>query len=242
MFAVLEAKIVSVLTNKVNPYAAKGQFLLAHKRCLSHAGTVAMTFLRIFADHQEIKVVTQTGDRMITAISSPIGIGFINTHRKPDMNAGTRRVYWNTLRCTISRLYHGGTDKYGVKVDPAKALIIVGDFNASIVDNSSADDQSLKTLIEEFGSSVVLTENTYFCDHSNTVARYDYILYTSNLNFCRKLEDLDTIISDHKAIFTELKVTSHPVANVPHEKYKDQNWASFKKIVGTSKTLIRVQA
>uniref|UniRef100_T1K484 Endonuclease/exonuclease/phosphatase domain-containing protein n=1 Tax=Tetranychus urticae TaxID=32264 RepID=T1K484_TETUR len=139
---------------------------------------------------------------MVSAITLPVGIGCINTPRLPDLRSGDQKTYWTVSKCTVSWLSAGGRDKYGTLLNQgARALIIVGDFNAT------------RTICP------------------NTVARYDYILYSANVAFSRKLEDLETIQSDHKVIFCKLQITSNPSRNWPFAKYKDKEWLKFGRIV-----------
>uniref|UniRef100_T1KDI3 Endonuclease/exonuclease/phosphatase domain-containing protein n=1 Tax=Tetranychus urticae TaxID=32264 RepID=T1KDI3_TETUR len=182
------------------------------------------------AQNEDCACLYNTFHNMIQAVVLPEGIALINTHRSPNMNRGAAKTYWATMRCSVSRLLHGGKDKDNRHFDAVKCLVIVGDLNASIENKLFGNDRYLKNLIAEFDLLPVNLENTYF-GKDGVVARYDYILHTKNIVWRRELEEFDNLSSDHKVIASEFPLVDIEIKQAPFGEHKDLDWQEFKNVI-----------
>uniref|UniRef100_T1JPZ0 Endonuclease/exonuclease/phosphatase domain-containing protein n=1 Tax=Tetranychus urticae TaxID=32264 RepID=T1JPZ0_TETUR len=184
-----------------------------------------------------------TGFRMVTAIIHPIGIGFINTHRVPETDVEGRKTHWTVMKATVSRLMVGGLDRYQTMLKTgAKALIIVGDFNADIGRNKTTDDKQLIALMKEFDLQAVSTTDTYFCEHSSAVASFKPFIKELAFFRIQRLKlvqvrygvvNLLSVIEivDQPELFASIKVRDDPW--LAKEKSPEEFWPHYLIIEGT---------
>uniref|UniRef100_T1L5Q6 Endonuclease/exonuclease/phosphatase domain-containing protein n=1 Tax=Tetranychus urticae TaxID=32264 RepID=T1L5Q6_TETUR len=170
--------------------------------------------------------VFNTGVNYISAEISGAGVGFINVHRVPLVE----RIFWTVLRGVLNRLLTGGTDFIDNHIQPAIAVLIVGDFNADPLqqvrnpnrptrqENNGAD---LRSFLNDYSLFRIPSGATH------GTRRYDHIIATNNVRYIQMVE-FPQFDSDHRPVMAQVEITDAPLAGVPD--YANDTECSLKDL------------
>uniref|UniRef100_T1JVQ9 Endonuclease/exonuclease/phosphatase domain-containing protein n=1 Tax=Tetranychus urticae TaxID=32264 RepID=T1JVQ9_TETUR len=157
-----------------------------------------------------------TCNNMIQAIIHSEDIGFINTHRSPNMDRATVFDYYTNLLATICRMLNGGKDNDDKEF-----------FSCQIFNYLMFKRLMFKSIIKKLRLVVHPTSDTYF-DKEGNGHIYDYILHTENVVFSEAPEDFAGRKTDHIPIFIKCRLDPDQViAKAPYGLFPNQKLSQY---------------